>query len=118
MTTMKAAPLLLALLLAPSARAETVRLFCENEHAANNQVVEVDYQSGQVVWGGTYPGAQQLGPVAAHITQYAITWNGVGSARGINYRIDRVKGEQAMCDKDGCWPKSVCRRADDVKPKF
>jgi len=110
--------LLVGLLLALPAYAQSVRLYCENPHPANNKIVEIDYQTGQLSWGGTYSGALWLGPVTAHITQYAITWSGVGTARGITYRIDRVSGESTACDKDGCWPKSACRRAEDVKPKF
>jgi hypothetical protein len=101
-----------------AAQAQTVRLYCKNPHPANNTIVEVDYASRTVTWWSTMAEGNRLGPASARITQYEIAWNGVGTARGISYRIDRISGESTSCDRDGCWPKSVCEAAEHVKPKF
>lgn len=99
-----------------SAQAEPVSLYCQNEHPANNMRIEVDYSTSRIAWG--HPSMPSELATTARINEYEITWNGVGSARGIGYRIDRINGEFRACDKDGCWPNSLCTKADTVKPKF
>src|SRR5689334_18191404 len=105
---------LLVAAFAQLAAAQTVRLFCNNPDYRNNQVVEVNYTERTVTWWSAAASANRLGPTAARITEFDIVWDGVGSARGINYRIDRVSGESTACDREGCWPKSQCKPAEQV----
>jgi hypothetical protein len=111
------AALLLCVFAAP-AQAQVVRLYCANPHPANNKIVEVDYASKTVRWWHPSRPEHGLGPAPARISEFEIAWNGVGAATGISYRIDRVSGESTSCDRQGCWPKSVCERAESVKPRF
>ena len=108
----------LAAAFAQPAAAQTVRLFCNNPDYRNNSVVEVNYEARTVTWWGAASPDNRLGPISARITEFDIVWDGVGSARGISYRIDRVSGEKTSCDREGCWPKSLCKPAEQVQRKF
>ena len=83
-------------------------------HVMIDAALHVGYASSQVSWGTS---DHWFGAVRAQITTNAITWNGTGTARGIKYRIDRTTGEQTSCDSDGCWPKSICQKEEEVRQK-
>ncbi len=114
-------PLFCAAVLAISsvtAHAQVVRLYCKNETPQNDMWVEIDYRSGQVTYGSTIPPGSRYGPTSARVTDYQIVWNGVGGNRDMSYGIDRINGRFTACDRDHCWPESVCQKADEVKRQF
>jgi hypothetical protein len=99
------------------AAAQQVSLYCQNEHPANNMLVDVDYGTNRVTWGSA---ARHSPPMStmARVSQFDISWQGVGSARDIAYRIDRTTGVLKACGKEGCWPDSTCQPAQAVERKF